>query len=224
MSATTLQHILRTVDDRGIDAAAVVREFVDLGLLYGHEGAGGDAQIQLARPCHAHVYTGSTALDRRQLFLLTAVRLVLEGCAGDCPSESVAVPAARGGTHATPCSEGACGSVLRELLLPGVARLLPPTTGHTGPPPHAAVRRLCIQHGLLCLRHRSGVGTETDTPGAWVPCTPAAVAAVTGVLLSWCGEAGLDGVLPCPHTDEPRAHAAPGAAVTPRALRWLLHG
>jgi len=234
----------RAVGDRGIDAAAAARHLVDLGLLYEHEGvAGADAQLQLARPCDAHVYTGSTAPNRRQLFLLTAVRLMLEGDADDCPPARAAFPLARASSsEGTSASEGASGSVLRELVLPGVARLLLPlTTGHAGPPSHAAIRRACIKHGLLCLWQPSGVvvtaagsvvgagvGTNTDEPGAWVPLTPVAVAALAGVLLSCSGEAGLDGVLLCPDADALEPHPTCGAAArprpTPRSSRWRLHG
>jgi hypothetical protein len=225
--------------DRGIDAAAAVRHLVDLGLLCEHQGVlSRDSQIQPARPCDAHVYTGSTAPDLRQLFLLTAVRLTLEGCVDECPPARSASPRARCTVgEGASASEDASGSVLKELVLPGVARLLlPPAIGHAGPLQHPAVPRICIQHGLLCLWQPSdvtavpagtaagaGVGTTSGGPGAWVPFTPAAAAAVTGVLLSCSGEAGLDGVLLCPDTDDGEPHPALCAAA-PRTPRWRLNG
>jgi hypothetical protein len=168
MSTIALMGILGALDDSGVDAAAAVRELIDYSLLY-EQGAqaGADAVIQLARPCDAHIYADSTAPDLRQLFLLSAVHLMVSGIADDSPSVRAAPSRTRGVTHVN------AGAALEELVRPGIARLLLPSDAR--PRVQSEVRCINIDAaGLLCLWQPSGAaGAIAGAAGCGAAVDPA---------------------------------------------------
>lgn len=206
MPRIALLGVLRTLSPKSVDAEGEVRELVDLSLLYEHED-GGESFVQLARPCDAHVYKACHVPTRRQLYLLTAVHLMVCGIDGD--------DAAVTDAHVTHTN---AGGPLEELVRPTVSRLFPLKLSRT----RFSVRSIAIVAGKLCLWEPTpagsvaGAGVGAATPagdGAWFPMTRAAALAVEGQMLAWQRETGLDGVLLVRENHDSAS-----------LERWLMHG
>jgi len=149
-----------------------LRRLSDHGLLYEHPG-----WVELARPCDAHVCAGWNLPRAEEVFLLTAVKLMVEGVyMADCGTPA--------GERDEVTTHVNAGNALERLVRGRVLSLICPAVLDPTPP----VWEVCITAwGALAAR-------RLGTPD-WEPLTLATVQTLDSQLLLWHRETGLDGLV-----------------------------
>ena len=207
MPRSMLLQVLRSM---GVGSAeTLLRRLVDNSVLY----AAAD-QVQLARPCDAHVYFNSGVPVRWHLLLLTAVEMMVRGIplGGDEEDDGGGAPAAAGGSGGSATEAVThvnAGNALERLVRGRVAQLM-----HVGAGAGSLRSdgwRVEVVHGVLCVCVPSST--------VWQRLTPDLLehGGIAGQLMQWRRETGLDGLLLL------RKPGPSGASVR-HVPTWLLHG
>lgn len=208
MPRSMLLQVLRSM---GVGSAeALLRLLVDNSVLY----AAAD-DVQLARPCDAHVYFSSGVTVRWHLLLLTAVEMMVRGIplGGDEEDDGGGAASAAGGAGGSATEAVAhvhAGNALERLVRGRVAQLMHAGAGAGG------VRsdgwRVDVVHGVLCVCAPSST--------VWQRLTPDLLehGGIAGQLIQWRRETGLNGLLLLRKPDPS------GASVARHVPTWLIHG